>query len=329
MTTRKDCTFALVLLLVSLDMLQALDLAEIDDRQRGNPVDLSQVSDDNEVQARSSWQSSWFQKLFPVSYSWLLQKLLDDSFEFLAFGCCVCWVCSHTSHKVFSDRASSGELDSREVLWEVLPFFMLVVGSVVLLLIIGTASWDVPAQLFLLLPVVCVAFRHRHCPILLQWLLCAGLFLQLLHHGVEHVQTHREKGIAAVDCRVSNLTKNSLRMMTDPNGFLEANVSMPIEHTMHPGTFTTYQDKEIASLKSTVNIQTQRIQDLTSEKENEETYEEKDVSVLQSTVNVQASRIQALTAEISMLQAEKEILNKTIEKLSDRNEFLEHRHIIR
>lgn len=46
-------------------------------------------------------------------------------------------------------------------------------------------------------------------------------------------------------------------------------------------------------------------------------------------MDIQAKRIQALTAEIQMLQSEKEIMSKTVQALTERNEFLEHSRIIR
>lgn len=253
-----------------------------------------------------------------------LQKLLDDSLEFLAFGCCVCWVCSRTSHKVFSNHAS---WDSNEIFWEVLPFSAFVFGSLVLLLIMGAAasSWDVSVALVLLLPIVCSAFVMRRCPLLLQWLLCGGLFLQILHHGLEHSQTHSQKQLlTSVECRAPNGTKSNLRMMGGLNKNLEEDTSRLADRTI-----AAYQADEIATLQSTVDIQTKRIQTLTAEKDKQASYEEKDLSMLESTVDIQRRHIDALNKEISMLKSEKDLLSKTVGTLTDRNQFLEHSRIVR
>jgi len=317
MIVHKDCALALAFILVACpNLLQALDLSEADDRVPNSTVTAERHA-----------RSSWFQVQVPDLSSWFLQKLLDDSLEFLAFGCCICWVCSHASHK-FLGSDNSGELDSRVIFWELLPFFMLVLSSVMLLMIMGAgASWDVSTELVLLLPVLCMAFAVRRCPRLLQWLLCCGLFLQILHHSVEHAQSltdvHTECGVS------SSSMKKNLRMTNDHNTNLEGNVTMLTDGTIYPDHGETFQKKEIATLKATLDVQTKRIEALTAEKEKEVTYEEKDVSMLEQTVNVQAKHIQALTAEIAMLNSEKEVLNKTVEALTDRNQFLEHSRIIR
>lgn len=285
MTNRKGWTFALVLLTLDCpDMPHALDLFEAD----------TKVSDDK-LPAESHATSPWLQQPFPDFSFWLLRKLLDDSLEVLAFGCCVCWVCTRASQKFLSNTANSGDWDSKQVFWELLPFYMLIFGSIVLLVIMGAASsWDTPAELVLLLlliPVVCLAFGLRRCPMLLQWLLCCGLFLQILHHGVEHAQSHMEKApLTTVSCGESAFTKKNLRMVNGGSTNLDQNFRQLTNHTSHLENKATYEDnqdketvmlqswydeKEIATLKSMVDIQTKRIQALTAENKNETMYDKK------------------------------------------------------
>lgn len=295
MNIQKSYTFALLLLVVaSPSMPQALDPAKAGDMA-------------NEKSTTASEER--LQQQFPKFSSWLVQKLLDDSLELFAFVCCVCWVCTNASEKFFSDKARSEELDSRERFWDLLPFLILVFGSVVLFITMGAAaSLDASAVPLLLLPVLCSAFGLRRCPALLKWLLCCGLFLQILHHGVEHAHSQIEvQSLTSADRRVStpttqeDVTKKKLRMVTDSDKYQE-NASMLTDRT-------------------------RRRTQLPEHRESKEEVEEKEVSMLKSILDVQEQRIEAMTGQISMLEKEKEVQAKTIQALTERNEYLEHSRI--
>lgn len=299
-------SYASALLLVVLacpSMPQALDSAKAGDKANEKSATASE--------ARSAGQSSWLQQQFPEFSSWLLQKLLDDSLELFAFACCVCWVCTHASGKFFGDKAHSEEFHSEELCKELLPICMLVLASAILFITLGAAaSLDASMMALLLLPVLCSVFGFRRCPALLKWLLCCGLFLQVLHHGVEHVHSRSEansltsKSLTSADSRVSSLTarddvmKKKLRAVTDSDKY-----------------------QEDASLLS------DRTRRRTERRESQEEVEQKEVSMLKSMLDVQDSRIQAMTGQISLLEKEKEIQARTIQALTERNEYLEHDRI--
>lgn len=330
MAIRKGYASALAfLVLACLEVPQALDLAKADEGRD------EKVATDG--QARSSWRLAWPQHESPGFSSWLLQKLLDDSLEFFAFGCCVCWVCSHASHNFFNDKASLVEWDSREMFWEFLPFFILVFGSVILLLTLGAAaSWDVPPVLLIMLPVA--AFALRRCPRLLKWLLCCGLFLQILHHGVEHAQSQVEmKPFASIDVRgasnqqIQEVTQRSLRLGADRG----TNYQYLVDEAKNQVKDVAAQVKEASQLLDRTRqpekpeIEASSLAKLKSQIESTENIQEKEIAMLKSTLDVQGQRIQALTNEITMLNLEKEVQAKTIQALTDRNEYLEHSKIIR